>query len=302
MDSLAPGAERVTDAMLRTLTTMIDEEDTNGDRQTEAHDPDRTAVRAHPAEAPGAVAERGPESAAPRAGEGVVIPDSITPVVGWRSWQVEHDGRLVSPTMVGFVWQPGVPAEAACRTARGRHETRKCKCPKEPTPARRCTCGLYAVRELNTFRESGFSNEDVIGRVALWGTVHEHRDGWRGQFGYPQAFYVAPNRLRELHQVLEPFGVPILSAADLPPRAVADDEPADPPTVPTTCRECGSAVLARSRGRVLCDVCREINRQLSPLRTARQRATGAGVDENVASLNAAIALLEARRPSRGGAK
>jgi hypothetical protein len=30
----------------------------------------------------------------------------------------------------------------------------------------------------------------VLGRVALWGEVHEHEYGWRAQHGYPQRLYV----------------------------------------------------------------------------------------------------------------
>lgn len=41
-----------------------------------------------------------------------VVPDSIDPLVGYRSWGI-HDGKLVSQ-YDGTVWEPGQPCEAAC--------------------------------------------------------------------------------------------------------------------------------------------------------------------------------------------
>jgi hypothetical protein len=47
-------------------------------------------------------------------------------------------------------------------------------------PGEHCTCGIYAVSDLN----SALSG-DIIGRIALWGKVVPGTHGWRGQYAYP---------------------------------------------------------------------------------------------------------------------
>lgn len=47
----------------------------------------------------------------------MIVPDSITPVVGWKSWKVD-DGFLASP-MYPLTWPIGERAEAVCRQSSG---------------------------------------------------------------------------------------------------------------------------------------------------------------------------------------
>jgi hypothetical protein len=47
-----------------------------------------------------------------------------------------------------------------------------------------CSCGLHATHEVEILRRT--RTPAVLGRVALWGRVIEHEQGYRGEFGYPQ--------------------------------------------------------------------------------------------------------------------
>lgn len=102
----------------------------------------------------------------------------------------------------------------------------------EPAPAESCSCGVYAAKSKDTARQyarqSGgstaigyyidganvpVSDDCVVGRVALWGKVIVYTDGWRGQYAYPQSFFVSNSFKRR--EVLEQFGVPILNVSEL---------------------------------------------------------------------------------------
>ena len=107
-------------------------------------------------------------------------PLSIDPVIGWRAWALRWNGadgvELMSPLQT-FVWQPGKPTRARCRTHFGKQ-----------VPHIRCGCGLYAVASLDRLPSAGglaSAGIAVVGSVAMWGHVVEHDAGYRGQLGYP---------------------------------------------------------------------------------------------------------------------
>lgn len=98
--------------------------------------------------------------------------DVVGYVTGWRMWslrQLFDEGlRLQSPVM-GLCWRPG-------RAMRGW--------PAHPPQ------GIYALARHEDPQPIGRqwlgAGEAVLGgAVALWGEVHEHRQGWRAQFAYP---------------------------------------------------------------------------------------------------------------------
>ncbi len=100
------------------------------------------------------------------------------PILGWRTWTLagSEDGdevRLLPLAGDRRPWPPREPSRAVC-ARRGRHLV----------PGLRCTCGLYATRDLRALRRS--TNPAVLGTVALWGTVVEHAAGYRAEYAYPQ--------------------------------------------------------------------------------------------------------------------
>jgi hypothetical protein len=110
--------------------------------------------------------------------EGLSVDTASEPIVAWRAWALtgHRDGTelLLRPVAKrARTWRPREVVEASCRTSRW-HEA--------PDPA--CTCGLHGTHGLEVLRKT--KCPAVLGRVALWGRVVEHEQGYRAQFAYPQ--------------------------------------------------------------------------------------------------------------------
>jgi hypothetical protein len=148
-------------------------------------------------------------------------PDYIEPVVGWRLWYaVRGAGPLrLSSVFHKTLWPVGKPLAASCLCFRlpfwpfnrSEHEA----------PGDRCRCGIYAAN-VSTMRSYlpdhlGYTSAvPVIGRVSLWGVVHECTDGWRAGFAYPERLYVptldlGTARAREVVRDLRAYGVPVVA-------------------------------------------------------------------------------------------
>jgi hypothetical protein len=84
----------------------------------------------------------------------------------------------------GEPWLPGQHLEARCRVApAARHIAEAAN----EVPYRKCTCGIYAAKNSEHLRQIGYADGSVCGEVYLWGTVVEHKLGWRAQFAYPKS-------------------------------------------------------------------------------------------------------------------
>ena len=75
--------------------------------------------------------------------------------------------------------------------------------PDPVIPGVHCTCGIYGASNVDEAKQYG----EILGRVALWGHVVVHQQGWRAQYGYPTALYGVAEHLRE---ALGRYGVPML--------------------------------------------------------------------------------------------
>jgi len=245
--ALAALRSLVSDRMAVALITVIDalrsdmkQEAIDGSRQAATHDRYRTPGPAGAHAAPGIAALTSAVAGADDTGAGAgedglsSVPDRITPVVGWRAWKIVPSTKSAPEPELWSIhvdehWQPGQPVVAQCDIPKRRHAPLSCTCPPEPAPATNCRCGIYATRELRHLAkyvgdaELSYPEILIVGRVALWGRVVEYEDGWRGQYGYPQALYV-PRTVRanaEALQLLDSFDVPVLDAAELEPRGWA---------------------------------------------------------------------------------
>lgn len=172
-----------------------------------------------------------------------IIPDGFTPVVGWRAWTFSGNYKLLSPNVDGVPWTAGQPMRATCMSrpdplaslpwspndrhligtdstfdqTTGEHYvtvgalrvvvSAPTKKVLQETPAEGCNCGFHAAKSVDKARKYG----PVIGRVALWGKVIVHEEGWRGEYAYPQALYSDENV-----EMLRAYGVPVLPTSELP--------------------------------------------------------------------------------------
>jgi hypothetical protein len=110
----------------------------------------------------------------------VKIPDYISPVVAYRAWRWKETGLQ---SLNGEPWVPGQHLEALCRVAPAARHLAE---PANEVPHGKCTCGIYAAKNREHLRQIGYA-DGVCGEVYLWGTVVEHKLGWRAQFAYPKS-------------------------------------------------------------------------------------------------------------------
>jgi hypothetical protein len=106
----------------------------------------------------------------------MIVPDFISPIVGYRVWQWDGAGLK---SLNGVQWHPREALTSECRTQRCHQ-----------APQSECTCGVYASKSLDHLRRLGYTERRICGEVSLWGTVVEHVEGWRAQFAYPRNFAV----------------------------------------------------------------------------------------------------------------
>ncbi len=153
-------------------------------------------------------------------------PDYIEPIVGWRTWDVVHEGegfRLRS-VVYDAVWFPRNELIARCLHRAFAFPWRRRS--EHVPPSRGCACGIYAAREAEeavhylegrTWADA-LSVHRVIGTVSLWGRVVECTRGWRASRAYPRRIYVpetrAPHWLRveraeEIALGLTDYDVPV---------------------------------------------------------------------------------------------
>jgi hypothetical protein len=160
-------------------------------------------------------------------------PDYVEPVVGWRMWYAVENGAetCLSSVIHTTPWPRGEPLVAVCRCTRlplwpfnrRNHEA----------PAENCRCGIYAatITMMRTYLPEQFAWTDlvpVLGRVSLWGVVHEHERGWRGSFAYPRSLFVpvvelSSRRAARIIADLRGYGVPVRAVDGSSADAVIDE-------------------------------------------------------------------------------
>lgn len=111
------------------------------------------------------------------------IPDYVNPLVGYRNWAYSN-GFLSSPIATNVIWEPNKRMECGCRnSSREWHKS----------PSSDCSCGLYAVKELDSNLTIPFLlnlSRHIFGEVYLWGKIIEHDLGYRAQYAYPKRLFL----------------------------------------------------------------------------------------------------------------
>jgi len=149
----------------------------------------------------------------------VLVPDYASPIIGWRAWHVveEDGGLLLSSVVYPLLWRPGTETRAECRPFPDAGQLHPAE---HAAPQRDCFCGVYAATTaehaepyLDGYGHLIGRSPVVLGRVALWGTVVECADGWRGSHAYPHDLFVptrgASRTPDELALGLARYGVPV---------------------------------------------------------------------------------------------
>lgn len=130
----------------------------------------------------------------------MIIPDYVAPIVGYRLWKWEGGGSSLLSLVKENPWPTGRALEAKCNQkyeqpdgiARRREFLRRLNEAPHQAPQIDCTCGIYAHKTAEQLREV-HPWTTIAGEVYLWGTVVEHRFGWRAEFAYPKKFLLDPH-------------------------------------------------------------------------------------------------------------
>ena len=159
--------------------------------------------------------------------QGAVIPDAITPILGWRVWRPDGQGRQLC-SLIGQPW----PIRAPLTTA-------------EPIDGadfvhpQGASAGIHALRRLSHVSAIPmFSHVSampwVVGRVALWGRVAIHALGYRAEQAYPVALISFGDQSPVVESLAFRYGIPMLRAYEVPHGqdrlAVAGRLRVDPPS------------------------------------------------------------------------
>ncbi len=140
-----------------------------------------------------------------------VIPDHFGVRRGWRVWLLDSKGNLHSPYRDTFIWPALLAASASCVSD-----------PAHVVPGRNCLCGIYVVADpyqalgwtrRNHLAADGSAYRLVLGEVASWGRIIEHRAAWRASRAYPQALYLASQDMAHADALSARYGVPVRSGS-----------------------------------------------------------------------------------------
>lgn len=112
----------------------------------------------------------------------------------YRVWQWDTAGLR---SLNGEPWLPGRPLAAGCGAAShgiiiGRTAAAD---DNHDAPQANCICGVYAAKNREHLRQFGYEGRGIHGEVYLWGTVVEHKLGWRAQFAYPKSLFLPPDAI-----------------------------------------------------------------------------------------------------------
>ncbi len=132
-------------------------------------------------------------------------PDYVEAIIAWRAWFVVADEEEIRLSSLVYknVWVPRCELVASCQRRVFCFPRLWRKKPSEhPAPTEECRCGIYGARDAE--HAAAYLTNDLwrdeplrwpllhraIGRVSLWGSVVECKQGWRASHAYPERIYL----------------------------------------------------------------------------------------------------------------
>jgi hypothetical protein len=137
----------------------------------------------------------------------ILIPDAISPVVGYRVWVAATDAGqepVLRSVFRDLEWPVAEPFAADCVVPLVPLKQQR-EHPDEGVPARSCTCGVYLLKSPDVDRWCSGQPESlrpgfiVGGVVSGWGKFLEASEGYRVQFARPVALL-----RRQIRPILRP--------------------------------------------------------------------------------------------------
>jgi hypothetical protein len=142
----------------------------------------------------------------------VVVPDAISPLVGYREWDVIDE--LGAPRLLSLFrpteWPYDRPVRAQClRHDRWEWWLRE---PAHQIPGTTCACGVYAHLDPVFEPAKGVTERRVSGVVLGWGRYVLGSSGWRAEYARIGALVrpAEPALRLDVYRAAERYRVPIL--------------------------------------------------------------------------------------------
>jgi hypothetical protein len=138
----------------------------------------------------------------------------------------EAEGVRLSSVVYPSIWPLRRELVAVCRRRHRLHRRFTAE-PTHAAPTERCLCGIYGashpsqlLRYLESDQAEARASRRLLGRVPgrvlLWGTVVESKQGWRASHAYPERIYVRSGAQdsplldgEQLARALATYGVPV---------------------------------------------------------------------------------------------
>ncbi len=111
-------------------------------------------------------------------------PDYASTITGWKAWnQGTYGNKIRLQSGMGSVWSPD-PLKAVCINL------------PHSAPREDCSCGIYATRTMEQLLRNWWHREGMIlGKVALWGKVIIHHEGYRAEWAQPLEIWVPRDKV-----------------------------------------------------------------------------------------------------------
>lgn len=110
-------------------------------------------------------------------------------IIAWRVWHVTTE-QLLKSVATSNIWAPGEPMVGNVEHA-----------------------GVHAWKSASGALTYAAGNQALVGKVALWGTVVEHEDGYRAEYAKPVSieFTMGNNHWPPslVHKIAKRYGIPV---------------------------------------------------------------------------------------------